>query len=214
MTRITVLGGTGYAGAHIVREAIAQGHHVTSFSRTVPEAPVEGATYLTGSVLDDAVLDRAVADTDVVVSALAPRGELAGRTGGVLSAVAARCADLGVRFGVIGGAGSLLTSPGGPRVMDDEHFPADYLDEAREMAGVLDDLRGSGSEGDWFYVSPAAGFGAHAPGERTGRYRIGGDVLLTDDSGASDVSGADLAVAVVAEIENPVHRNARFLVTY
>lgn len=48
MTRITVLGGTGYAGGHIVREAAARGHEVTSVSRTLPEDRVEGVTYRAG----------------------------------------------------------------------------------------------------------------------------------------------------------------------
>lgn len=44
MTRITVLGGTGYAGAHIVRIAAERGHEVVSFSRSEPasDARVSG----------------------------------------------------------------------------------------------------------------------------------------------------------------------------
>ncbi|WP_368730818.1 NAD-dependent epimerase/dehydratase family protein, partial [Sedimentibacter sp. B4] len=38
MTRISVLGGTGYAGAAIVREAAGRGHEVTAFSRKPAEA--------------------------------------------------------------------------------------------------------------------------------------------------------------------------------
>ena len=82
------------------------------------------------------------------------------------------------------------------------------------MAGVLDDLRVSAPELDWFYVSPAAAFGAWAPGEATGKYRIGGDVLLADENGDSNISGADFAAAIVAEIENRAHRRARFGVAY
>ena len=40
------------------------------------------------------------------------------------------------------------------------------------------------------------------------------DVLLVDDQGDSNLSGADLGTAVVDEIENPVHRRRRFHVAY
>lgn len=80
------------------------------------------------------------------------------------------------------------------------------------MASVLDDLRSSDDALDWFFVSPAAGFGGYAPGEPLGHYRIGGDVLLTDENGESFISAADLAAAVVDEIEQPRHRRMRFTV--
>ncbi|WP_295910030.1 hypothetical protein [uncultured Actinomyces sp.] len=37
------------------------------------------------------------------------------------------------------------------------------------------------------------------------RFRLGGDVLLTDENGVSDISGADFAQAFVDEIETPTH---------
>lgn len=82
------------------------------------------------------------------------------------------------------------------------------------MAGVLEDLRSSSESLDWFFVSPAGGFGSHNPGEFRGEYRIGGDVLLTDADGNSDIGGADFGVAIVDEIEAPAHRRKRFTVAY
>ena len=57
-------------------------------------------------------------------------------------------------------------------------------------------------------------FRAWAPGEHTGTFRLGGDVLLADEAGNSEISGADLAHAFVDEIERPAHRRARFTVAY
>ncbi|MBK8463635.1 MAG: NAD(P)H-binding protein [Nigerium sp.] len=216
MAHITVLGGTGYAGSTIVAAAAGKGHRVVSVSRTLPGSPLTGVEYHTGDVADDAVLAAAVQDADVVVSALSPRGALEGA--GVLRAieatVAALAKDAGTRFGVVGGAGSLLVAEGGPRLADTEAFPAAFKAEADEMAGVLDDLLAGDPALDWFFVSPAAGFGAWAPGEATGHYRIGGDVLLVDANGNSEISGADFGTAVVAEIEQPAHHRARFSVAY
>ena len=52
MTRVVVLGGTGYAGAHIAREAVVRGLEVTSWSRSLPESQVDGVAYRTGDLLD------------------------------------------------------------------------------------------------------------------------------------------------------------------
>ena len=48
----------------------------------------------------------------------------------------------------------------------------------------------------------------------TGHFRLGGDVLLTDENGVSDISGADFALAFVDEIETPAHKGQRFTVAY
>lgn len=214
MARIAVLGGTGYAGGHIVREAVARGHQVTSYSRNAPAEPVEGATYVTGSATEDGFVPSVLADADVVVESLAPRGPLEGRVRPIVTALAAAAPAAGVRLGVIGGAGSLQVAPGGPQLFTTPEFPDAFKAEALEMGGALDDLRETPDELDWFYVSPAAGFGSYAPGEATGSYRVGGDVLLADAEGTSFISGADLAVAIVDEIETPTHRRQRFTVAY
>jgi uncharacterized protein len=214
MARISVFGGTGYAGGSIVREAVRRGHDVTSYSRRLPERPVDGVEYVEGSLLDETTRTKALDGADVVVVAAAPRGDMAEQLRTGIAAVAADADDSGVRLGVIGGAGSLHVVDGGPRLFDTDQFPAEFEPEARTMAAVLDDLRATPGSLDWFYVSPAAMFGAFNPGEPRGTYRIGGDVLLADAEGNSDISGADFGAAVVDEIEKPAHRRARFTVAY
>lgn len=214
MTKLTVIGGTGYAGTNIVRHAAERGLEVTSVSRKAPADRVPGVTYVEGDVLDPSVLERAVDGADVVVSALSPRGALEGHVREVDATLATLAAKAGVRLGVIGGAGSLLVAPGGPKVSETDGFPAAILPEATEMGTVLDDLRAGDGSLDWFYVSPAGGFGAFAPGEATGHYRVGGDVLLVDDNGDSNISGSDFGLAVVDEITTPAHHRERFTVAY
>lgn len=214
MTRIHVLGGTGYAGAHILREAAGRGHAVVSFSRNAPTDPVPGADYRNGDVLDEAFLAESVRDAEVVFEALSPRGALAGRLEAVVDRLIALTADAGVRLGVLGGASSLLVEPGGPRLIDLGEPPAAVRDEIQTGIALLDVLRAAPDGLDWFYVSPAEEFGAWVPGEALGRYRVGDDVLLRDEDGRSFISGADLAKAVVDEIERPAHHRARFHVAY
>lgn len=152
----------------------------------------------------------------MVVSALSPRGDMADLEAfrALIASVARLAREKGVRLGVIGGAGSLLVAEGGPKLVDTPEFPKEFAEEPRVLDAVLQDLRGAEEGLDWFFVSPAGGFGSFAPGERTGSYRVGGDVLLTDENGDSNLSGQDLAVALVDEIETPAHRRTRFTVAY
>jgi putative NADH-flavin reductase len=52
------------------------------------------------------------------------------------------------------------------------------------------------------------------PGERTGKFRLGGDDLIKDVEGKSRVSFEDYAIALVDELEKPAHERARFTIGY
>lgn len=214
MTRVTVIGGTGYAGRHIVAAAVARGLEVTSMSRGEVADPVDGVAYVQGSITDPADRVRALEGADVVVVAASPRADMAGSLRPAVAALAGEAATAGVRLGVVGGAGSLRVSAEGPLVKDGEDFPEAFLGEATEMTDILADLRASSPTLDWFMVSPAGMFGAYAPGEFRGEYRIGGEVLLTDAEGRSVIGGADFGAAFVDEIVSGAHRRERFTVAY
>lgn len=212
MATIVVFGGTGYTGGNIVREAASRGHQVTSVSRSEPAAPVEGVRYETGAVED--LAPRVVPGADAVVAALSPRGDMAGRLVDVYGALARLAAEAGARYLQVGGFSSLRPAPGEPRVVEgviDEQYRAEAVEgEATRLMLVEtapDDL-------DWVFVSPAGAYGAWAPGERTGHYRVGGEVAVFDDAGASTISGADFALAVVDEIETPAHHREHIGVAY
>lgn len=214
MSRISILGATGYAGTALVAEAARRGHQVTAYSRTLPAHRVDGVDYVSLDVLADGTLDTVVADADVVLDTLSPRGALKDEWERVHLELV-RCADAaGVRLGVLGGAGSSLVSEGGPRVMDGPDFPAFVLPEATIGANTLEALRRTPESLDWFVISPAASFGAHNPGETRGAYRTGGDVLVVAPDGTSTLSAGDLAIAFLDEVERPAHHRARFTVGY
>lgn len=210
-TSIAVFGGTGYAGGNIVAEAAKRGYAVTSYSRSgAPAEPVPGVTYERGSLSDPETVDQVAAAVDVLV--LAVHG--ADVDGKPLSAYIPQIITAAIshntRLAVVGGAGSSLVAEGGPRLVDTPEFLDDWKPEALAHADVLDALRDSPEALDWFYVSPAALFGSFAPGEATGKYRTGGDVLVTKEDGSSEISGADFAVAFVDEIEQRNHVRRRF----
>lgn len=213
MARIVVIGGTGYAGRHIVQEAVNRGHEVISVSRSKPDNPVDGALAVQGSVLDIESLGHVFDGADAVVSALSPRGDMAEAVLGALRGLIAKLSGTSTRLGVIGGAGGSLVAPGGPRLFDQD-FPEEYKHEAQVGIDSLALLEASDAGLDWFFVHPAEVFGPWAEGERTGHYRDGGDVLVRDADGKSFISGADFAIAMVDEIEQGNHRRERFTVGY
>jgi hypothetical protein len=67
------------------------------------------------------------------------------------------------------------------------------------------------SDINWTYLSPAAFF---EPGERTGKFRLGTNQLITDSKGDSRISLEDYAIALVDELERPAHERARFTIGY
>ncbi|WP_334149947.1 NAD(P)-dependent oxidoreductase [Microbacterium sp.] len=213
MARIVVLGGTGYAGRHIVSEAVTRGHGVIAVSRSEPKDPVAGAAYVQGSVLDIDSIAATFEGADAVVSALSPRGDMENSVLEALGTIAERLTGTETRLGVIGGAGGSLIAPGGPRLFD-QGFPEEYKHEAQVGIDSLALLEGSDAGLDWFFVHPAEVFGPWAEGERTGKYRDGGDVIVRDADGKSTISGADFAIAVVDEIEQGNHHRERFTVGY
>lgn len=214
MAKITVIGGSGYAGGHVVAEAAERGHTVTSISRNLPEHKRSGVNYVAGDIRHAGILRQSVHGSDIVVCALAPRGDMLGQVTTAVAALAHEATAAGVRLGIVGGAGSLFVSPDGPKLMDTPAFPAEAKAESAEMGEVLDQLKATDESLDWFLISPAGGFGSFAPGTRTGMFRVGGDILLIDEDGNSNISGQDLAVAIVDEIETPTHRRQRFTVAY
>lgn len=64
---------------------------------------------------------------------------------------------------------------------------------------------------EWTFLAPSASL---APGERTAKFRLGGDQLLVDAKGESRISVQDFAVAMMDELEKPAHVRQRFTFGY
>jgi uncharacterized protein len=202
MTRLVVFGGNGYAGSAIVAEATERGLDVTAVGRSAT-----GPGSVAGSVTDPATVEQVAAGADVLAVATPPAAAL--ESVGTLVDAARRH---GARLAYVGGAGSLLVAEGGPRLVDTPDFREEWKPEALAHAQVLEALRRAPADLDWFYVSPAASFGAWTTTPTTGTYRTSDDVLLTDDQGRSEISGRDFARAFVDEVVTPRHSRRRFTV--
>lgn len=212
MASIVVVGGTGYTGGNIAREAAGRGHTVVSVSRSGPAEPVAGVRYELGQV--DEVAPRVIPGADVVVAALSPRGEMAGRLVAAYQQLAELSAEAGARYVQVGGFSSLRPAPGAPRVVEGE-IPEEYRDEALEGEDTRVMLvEKAPADLDWLFVSPAGAYGAFTPGERRGEYRVGDEVAVFAEDGSTSISGADFALAVVDEIERPTHHRAHIGIAY
>lgn len=213
MAKITVLGATGFAGSNITKEAAARGHELTLVSRSTPQDAPAGARVISGSVLDDDVLEQALEGAEVVVAALSPRGDMQGKVADAYAEIANRLAGSETRFIIVGGFGSLKDETG-KRIVNTDAFAPEYKPEALELFASYQ--RVSAVDGvDWTYVSPAGAFGGFIPDQtRRGEYRIGGDTPIFDAEGASAISGADFGLAIVDEIEAGRHRRAHVSFAY
>jgi hypothetical protein len=210
--RIAIFGATGTIGRRISEEALRRGHQVTAITRHPVGSHWSDERVAQGraDVTDPAAVASAVQGFDAVISSVSP-----GSGQPRILSDAARSLVEGLkraavrRLIVVGGAGSLEVAPG-VQLVDTPEFPAAWRGVALAHRDALDVLRAAGTTDlDWTYFSPAA---LIQPGTRTGRYRTGGDQLLTDPAGNSFISTEDFAVAVLDELERPAHVGHRLTV--
>jgi putative NADH-flavin reductase len=191
---IVVFGATGMIGTEIVAALEQRGHQVTGASRS------------TGiDITDPAAVAGAVTGADVAISAVSARSgtyTLVDVAHALIDGIRRSSGD--PRLIVVGGAGSLEVAPG-VRLIDTPDFPEEYKPEAAQAAEALAVYR-EVTDLSWTYVSPAAFI---HPAEKTGSYRLGGDQLLVDDAGNSEISVADFALAVADLAEQGGHARAR-----
>lgn len=205
--KLLVVGASGMIGARIVAEAAARGHAVVAAARDpgrIAARPGVAAAAL--DIADAPRLAELAAAADVVVGAVSPRSTGDALAEALAYAEAMIGAARGRRLMLVGGAGS-LNLPDGRPVAD--VVPEPYAAEAKAMRAAFDRIAASGI--DFTVMAPA---GTILPGERTGRFRLGGRTLMTDAEGQSRISAEDYAAAFLDEIERPAHRGTIFHAAY
>ena len=208
--KVVLFGATGNAGSRILKELAARGHEVIAVARDVSKlANMPAVTGKQDDLTDADKIAALMNGVDAAVSAYAPppsnTDQLVEVTRRLIEAAEKAAIP---RLLVVGGAASLEVAPG-VTLYDSGHLPAEWQPIALSHIKTLEALRQS--DIDWTYFSPAAFF---EPGERTGKFRLGTDQLITDSQGQSRISMEDYAIALVDELEQPAHHRERFTIGY
>jgi len=166
---ISVLGGTGGIGGHVLGWALDAGHPVRALARN-PEALGRraGLTAIRGDALDAAAVAEAIAGADVVVSALGPRGAtspslLAGAAANIVAAMDKTGAR---RLACVSAAGAYITGDPDTGWLLKTVLPRVFARQFADTRQMEDVIRDSGL--DWTLVRATRL--VNRPG--TGRYRV------------------------------------------
>jgi len=202
--KIALLGITGNVGTRLLAELLRRGHEVTGIARNPDKvAPQPGLNLKRGDVRNEEELAQLLGGHDAVIHSVMFKSTDPRKVINATKKAAVKC------LLVVGGAGSLEVAPG-VQLVDTPEFPAIYKSEALAGRDFLNVLRGE-NELDWTFPSPSAFL---VPGERTGKFRLGGDQLLVRENGESKISMEDFAIALVDELETPKHSRQRFTIGY
>ncbi|TXS39291.1 NmrA family transcriptional regulator [Streptomyces sp. or43] len=204
-----MFGAGGRAGRRAVAEAVARGHRVTAVVRDpdrYPDLAGAGVTIVAGDVTRADSVAEVAAGHDAAISAAGrldmPSDEFYVSAAHALLDGLARA---GVERLVLIGIGSVLETAPGVAVHDAPGFPQEARAFSLGHTAELAALRAAGTDIDWLVIAPPpVMLDNEAP--RTGHYRTGGEQVMAD--GAPSFSYADLAVALIDEIETPKHHRS------
>ena len=205
---VVLFGATGNAGSRILQELISRGHQVTAVARNISKLP-PNVKAKQDDLSNVDTIASIIHGADAVISAYAPPQDNTDALLGVTEREIAAAKKAGnVRLIVVGGAASLEVAPG-VTLLASGHLPAQWVSIATSHEKALRMFQAS--DINWTYFSPAAFF---APGQRTGKFRLGTNTLIADSKGDSRISLEDYAIALVDELEKPTHQRARFTIGY
>ena len=212
--KLALIGASGFVGAAVLQEALDRGHQVTGIVRDLAKLPQHPAlSAVAGDAYSADALAAQLRGHDAVIHAFNPgwgTADIRERFIQGSQAIIAASKQAGVqRLLVVGGAGSLYVAPG-LQLIDTPDFPAEYKEGAEGARQTLNLLQTETSL-DWSFISPPA---LLQPGARSGQFRLGGDQLLMNGDVPADISVADLAAAILDELERPQHLRQRFTVGY
>ena len=211
---VILYGATGSIGSRILNELTTRGHDVTAVVRH-PEKLPAGTKSRCDDLSDVDRIVQIIGGADAVVSAYNPppddTDQIVDVTKRQIEAI--RKVGNGARLIVVGGAAQLEVAPGKTALeagLAAGMIPPEWVAPARSHGKALDLLKTC--DINWSYFAGAPVF---EPGQRTGKFRLGTNNLITDENGGwSRISFEDYAVALVDELESPAHERGRFTIGY
>ncbi|MCC8173155.1 MAG: NAD(P)-dependent oxidoreductase [Odoribacter sp.] len=216
MKEIVLIGASGFVGSAILKEALERGHKVTALVRHPEKITVSNPnlTVIEADVTSEEEVTSYSKGMDAVISAYNPgwkNPKIYEETLEVYPRILEGVKKAGVnRLLIVGGAGTLFVKPG-LRVVDSGAIPDEIMPGVKGLGEFYLNTLCKEKDIDWVFFSPA---GSISPGERTGKYKLGKDDLITDENGNSHISVEDYAKAMIDELENPQHHQERFTIGY
>lgn len=207
--KIAIIGASGKQGRQLLLEAQRRNHEVTAVVRDKSKLSGINCTVIEKDLFD--LTYDELKENQVIISAFGtwnPDTRILHKKSTMF--LADLLSGKSNRLLFVGGAGSLYTDETHTqRLMDAPDFPEAYYPTASNMALAFDELK-KHDDVNWTYLSPSADFDAE--GERSGTYRSGEEVVLTNKKGESYISYADYAIAMLDEAEQGKHVKQRFTV--
>lgn len=209
---IIIFGAGGRVGRAAVAEAVRRGHAVTAAVRDpdkYQDLAGPGVTVVRADATDAAAVATAAAGHDAAVNASA-RLDIPSEKHFVATAKALITGldKAGVRRLLVLGIATTLETAPGVRVMDAPGFPEPYRVFSQGHVAEFETLTAAPpSAPDWLMVVPPLNLDPDGP--RTGRYRTAGGTVL---DGPGHISHADLAIALLDEIDEPRHHRIQLAV--
>jgi len=206
---VVIYGASGRVGQVIVTEALARGHEVIGVSRNPASLTIDHANFspVAGDVTILESMLEVIPGADAVIIAVGGVGpgntpeeatvSLAAET---FLQAAEQLGDSAPRVIQISGGSTLWVN--GVWGLDNPSLEEGTARHGRFFGHwrAIETYRTS-TDVAWTVMTPPPG--AMTSGERTGNYRLGGDDVLFNAAGDSNISTEDFAVAIIDEVENP-----------
>ena len=219
MANVVLIGATGFVGSAVLNELLSRGHKVTAVVRNAAKLPKnDNLTAVEEDVANVDAIANIAKGMDAVISAYNPgwtNPDIKRLIEENYPKIVEAVKKSGVkRLLIVGGAGTLFVKPG-LRVVDSGFVPAEIMDGVRPLGEFYLNFLTKEHDLDWVFFSPAGAFEDADKGKRTGKFRLGKDDLIVDPAtDTSHISVQDYAVAMVDELEKPVHHKERFSIGY
>lgn len=217
---LVIYGASGNIGSKVVTEALNRGHHVIGVSRKPESLTVKHENFkaVKGDVTDLASMLEIIAGADAVIMSIRGNGadnsaeETVDNKASLVYIEAFK--KLGAKTPRLLQTGNQATLfRNGVQGLNSGKYQEGSAFYGRVKAHqlVLDNYAATPGL-KWTVLSPS---GTIAAGARTGKYRVGGDEVLTDASGKeSGISQEDFAVAFIDEVEKPKAIGKRIAIGY